>query len=125
MRCKLPQIVSPPPYAMYWLMESPSVRASREAHPARANFEHQYQRAIVLEQKCYTLVTWAILLATLVVGVRLWRRGEPLAALFGVLWVLAFWGVHLVFEIQGRYFLGMYLLLPLWLALMLRAERAR
>ena len=39
--------------------------------------------------------------------------------------MLAFWGVHLVFEIQGRYFLGMYLLLPLWLAMMLRTERTR
>jgi hypothetical protein len=120
MRCKLPQIVSPPPYAVYWLMESPNVRAGREAHPARANIEHQYRRAVAWEQNFYTPLTWAILLATLVVGVHLWRRGEPLAALFGVLWVLAFWGVHLVFEIQGRYFLGMYLLLPLWCALMLR-----
>lgn len=125
MRCKLPQIVNPPPYALYWLMESPNVRAEREAHPARATIEYQYLRATHWERKFYALVTWAILLATIIVAVQLWRRGEPLAALLGVLWVLAFWCVHLVFEIQGRYFLGMYLLLPLWCALMLRTQRGR
>ncbi|MCC8361760.1 hypothetical protein LK996_01515 [Lysobacter sp. A6] len=125
MECKLPQIVSPPSYALYWLMESPNVRAEREAHPARANIELQYRRVAFVEYRVYALIAWAILLATIIVAVHLWRRGEPLVALFGVLWMLAFWGVHLVFEIQGRYFLGMFLLLPLWCALMLRTQRGR
>ena len=40
-------------------------------------------------------------------------RTPSLEGLLPMMWVLAFWAVHAVFEIQGRYFLGMLLVAPL------------
>jgi hypothetical protein len=62
----------------------------------------------------YALAAWAA-----------WRavRRSPLA-LLPVLWVLAFWCVHVVFEVQGRYFASMLLLAPVITALALGRARA-
>lgn len=40
------------------------------------------------------------------------------------LWLLGFWSVHTVFEIQGRYFLGLFVLAPLLCATVMRLVRA-
>lgn len=117
--CKLPQIVSPPPYALYWLIESPNVRKRINASPDRGRLDARYYQALAWERLAYRALTALILLTCLWTSVRLWRNGSPLAAL-PVLWILAFWGVHMVFEIQGRYFLGMFVLAPLLCATLLR-----
>lgn len=119
-RCKLPQIVRPPPYALYWLVESPNIRARIDADPRRDQINARYHRAVWLEQRAYAWLTALILLACLVGGVQAWRRGARLLALLPSLWILSFWVVHAVFEIQGRYFLGMFLIAPMLCALVMR-----
>src|SRR5690606_32091080 len=75
------------------------------------------------EKLAYRWLCVFILLTCAWTARRSLREGGALAWL-PVLWVLAFWSVHTIFEIQGRYFLGMYLLAPLWCALGLRHGRA-
>ncbi|MDO5505780.1 MAG: hypothetical protein Q4F49_05745 [Pseudoxanthomonas suwonensis] len=109
-RCKLPSIFHPPPFALYWLVESPNVRARINVSPQKASIEEAYSRALRFERKIYSLVTLAIMLSVVGTTFLLWRKGSPRLGLLGLLWVLSFWFVHAVFEIQGRYFLGMYML---------------
>jgi hypothetical protein len=124
-RCKLPQIVRPPPYALYWLVESPNIRARIEADPYRDEIEARYRRALDLERRVYGYLTVLILLACITSSVLAWRRGERVLALLPSLWIVSFWMVHLVFEIQGRYFLGMFLIAPMLCALVLRGGPSR
>jgi hypothetical protein len=119
-RCKWPQIVRPPPFALYWLVESPNVRARIEADAMRDEINTRYRQAIRAERILYGWLTAMILLASAVTCALAWRRGGRLLALLPVFWVLSFWIVHLVFEIQGRYFLGMFLIVPILCALVLR-----
>lgn len=123
MACKWPQILRPPPYALYWLVESPNVRARIEASPDRDRLNARYHRAIDLERRAYGLVTALVLLAAAAGAALAWRRGARVLALLPLAWVGAFWGVHLVFEIQGRYFLGLFLLAPMLVGLVLRPAR--
>ena len=37
-----------------------------------------------------------------------------------LLWLVGFWSVHVVFEVQGRYFLGLFVLAPLLCAAVAR-----
>lgn len=126
MRCKLPDIVVPYPYAIYWLVESPNVRANIDASPDRERLQARYLRALGVERRLHGALVALILGSVLVVsGYLAWRREWSLAAV-PVAWVLSFWGVHLVFEIQGRYFLGLLLLAPIICAFVLRhADRMR
>lgn len=117
--CKAPQIVSPPPYALYWLIESPNIRAAIEARADRDAFQARYSQALRWEKRAYRLLVLAILLTCAWTTWHLLRTGGALAWM-PALWIAAFWGVHAVFEIQGRYFLGMFLLAPLLCALVLR-----
>lgn len=123
MACKAPQIVSPPPYALYWLIESPNIRARIDARLDRERFQERYFRILGLEERAYRALTLAILVACVWTTARLLRARAPLAWL-PVLWILAFWAVHTVFEIQGRYFLGTFLLAPLLCGLLLRQSVA-
>ena len=120
MRCKLPDIVVPYPYAVYWLVESPNIRARIDAAPDRNRLQAQYVRALRVERQVHGVLVALILGSVLAVSVWLaWRREWSLAAVPAA-WVLSFWGVHLVFEIQGRYFLGLLLLAPIISAFVLR-----
>lgn len=122
-KCKLPQILRPPPYALYWLVESPNIRARIDADPRRDAINSSYNRALHWERKAYGALTLIILLTTLATCVHVWR-GTPLLGMLGVAWIASFWLVHLIFEIQGRYFLGMFLLAPLICALSTRNVRS-
>lgn len=126
MRCKLPDIVVPYPYAVYWLVESPNVRARIDASPDRERQQARYLRALDVERRLHGALVVLILGSVLVSSVLLARRREWSLAAVPVAWVLSFWGVHLVFEIQGRYFLGLLLLAPIICAFVLRhATRSR
>jgi hypothetical protein len=122
LECKLPQIFMPSPYALYWLVESPSVRAAIDDNPMRNQIDTRYRMALDLEKLGYAALSILILLACLVTAVRLWPP-LPGLALLPVLWVLSYWSVHSVFEIQGRYFMGMLLLAPLLCALVFRNQQ--
>lgn len=122
-RCKIPEIVRPVPYALYWLIESPNVRTAINASPRHASIDAAYEKALKWERRMYRLVTAFILLMVLWVTVHLWRR-LPGMAMLPMLWVLSFWLVHAAFEIQGRYFLGMFVIAPLLCALSYRQAGA-
>lgn len=111
-RCKLPQILRPPPFALYWLVESPNIRARIDAHPGRDLIERQYRRALEIERRAYATISALVLLLAGAGALAAFRRRAPFAAVLPLAWIVAFWLVHLVFEIQGRYFLGMFLLVP-------------
>jgi hypothetical protein len=115
MACKVPQIVAPPPFAWAWLMESPSSGERPQAGTVRA--------VAVAEQLVYRLLTGVFYVLALLVA---WRqRSSGHLRWLPMLWLLAFGLVHLVFEVQGRYFLAMLLLLPVLCALVTRGrERA-
>lgn len=73
-----------------------------------------------LERPIYRAVCLLILLTALGCAYVAAHRRMLLAAMLPLAWVAAFWGVHLVFEIQGRYFLALYLVLPVICALLWR-----
>jgi len=105
--CKVPQIVAPPAFAWSWLMESPS----SSAPPPR----EVMRNVAFVEQLVYRALTAAFYVLAMWVG---WRqRSTGLLGWLPLLWLLAFGLVHLVFEVQGRYFLAMLLLLPVLCAL--------
>jgi hypothetical protein len=120
MACKTPRIVHPDSFAVYWLLQAPSVVAAMEQRHGKDDYARKYVHVHRTEERLYSLLTWVMLAFAFGAAVWSWRRGQPMLALLAVLWVLAFWGVHLVFEIQGRYFLGMYLILPLLCAVGMR-----
>ncbi len=111
--CKLPQIVLPKPFALDWAAGSgtSSVVALAPDLPLRWR---------QIEAWTYLALTLTIYLVTLLPRTRAaltsrhWRW--PFA------WLLAFMVVHGVFEIQGRYFLPLLLLLPVWQLLGLRLD---
>ncbi|MBD9478305.1 hypothetical protein [Pseudoxanthomonas sp. PXM02] len=122
-RCKAPEILSPPPYALYWLIESPNVRAAIDARPDHEQINATYQQALRAERKVYGWARALIILASVWTALVLLRRRNPLGAL-PLLWLVGFWSVHVVFEVQGRYFLGLFVLAPLLCAAVARlAER--
>ncbi|MDO5505283.1 MAG: hypothetical protein Q4F49_03190 [Pseudoxanthomonas suwonensis] len=115
--CKIPGIVRPSPFAVYWLSAAPNVEKARESEA----LEQRFRSAHRFERLLYPAISLLILALAAATTVRLRRRGHPAALyLLPMLWIAAFWSVHLVFEIQPRYFLGMYLLLPLWCLLAMR-----
>lgn len=124
-RCKLPEIVRPPPFATYWLVETPSVRAGIEADPRREEINATYYRILGYERLLYAWLTLAILAMAALTAAVLVHRRSVLEGLLPIAWILSFWLVHLVFEIQGRYFLGMYLLTPLLCMLVLSLAARR
>jgi len=118
-RCKAPEILRPPPYALYWLIESPNVRAAIDARPDREQINARYHRALEVERTVYGWTRTLIILACIWTAFVLLRRRDPLGVL-PLLWLIAFWSVHVVFEVQGRYFLGLFALAPLLCATVIR-----
>ncbi|WP_144899536.1 hypothetical protein [Luteimonas cucumeris] len=120
--CKLPEIFRPGPYALYWLVESPNIRTRIDADPRRTEIDAAYRRALWWESHAYSALTLSILAMAAFTCIAMWRNA-PLLALLPVLWITSFWVVHIVFEIQGRYFLGIFLLVPLLCSIALRVPR--
>jgi hypothetical protein len=112
--CKLPQIVVPGPFALDWA-------AGAGAAPVGALGQALPTGWRRFEAWAYLALTLAIYLVTLLprtrqaLASRQWRW--PFA------WLLAFVAVHGVFEIQGRYFLPLLLLMPVWQMLGQRLDR--
>lgn len=119
-KCKTPNIILPSAYAMYWLIASPNVEAKMGALPAESHWRALVMRLQQAESLLYRPLVGVILLVCFAVPFLYWRRARSLA-LLPVLWLVSFWMVHAVFEIQGRYFLGMLLIAPLVCALVWRS----
>lgn len=112
MACKMPEIGLPPAYALYWLMSSPNVVERRAIAPDAARVQAIHGYAVSIESRLHQLLV-LLILATCAWTVLRTVRKPTLEGLLPTLWILSFWSVHAVFEIQGRYFLGMLLLAPL------------
>ena len=123
--CKAPQVIRPPPFALYWLLEAPNVRAAMDSSPHSTWVEARYQRAMEAERRIYAVLTFRLVAGLFASALLAWRRGGRFLAMLPLAWLLSFWGVHLVFEIQGRYFLGLFLLAPLVSAVALGAASRR
>lgn len=118
-RCKLPHIVRPESFAMSWVLVSPNVAERLEQQPQsrttwlawriHRGLDRLWMSFVLV---CYAFVIWLALQPRVPA---LWRWVPPA-------WLVSFWSVHLVFEIQGRYFLGTFLILPLLAALAWKAR---
>ncbi|MBB1059689.1 hypothetical protein [Marilutibacter spongiae] len=116
MACKSRYIVAPPAFAWGWLYTSPGAEVRlQEASPAIV------PRVGTGEAWANRLLILAVYLSALLTAVR-YARSDMLAWL-PVAWMAAFWAVHLVFEVQGRYFLSMLLLVPVLCALVMGRHR--
>lgn len=118
--CKAPQIVAPPAYAFYWFAEAPNLVSWRDGHPERAGIERLQARVYFLERVAYRALGGLILILAALTALRAVRTRQWAPPLLLSGWVVAFWAVHAVFEIQGRYFLGFYLLIPILCGLLWR-----
>lgn len=115
--CKAPQIVSPPAYALYWFAEAPNLAEWRNQHPDRVDVERFQAKAYAVERRLYRALGMIILLVALATAIKAVRARRWDAPLLLAGWITAFWAVHMVFEIQGRYFVGFYLMLPVLCAM--------
>jgi hypothetical protein len=112
LRCKVPEIVRPPPFALYWLVESPNIRSRTDASAHKSRIDARYHQMLGWERSAYGWSRNLILLACVWIAFTL-RRKAAILAVLPVLWIVSFWCVHAVFEIQGRYFLGMFVVAPI------------
>lgn len=115
--CKLPAIVLPEGFAMGWVLASPNVAPRLTDAEGGDPIRHLWRIAWA-EDRLWRLFALAGYVAAIALAVGGGFAGAmrwvPLA------WLAAFWSVHVVFEIQGRYFLATLALLPLLIALALR-----
>lgn len=108
-RCKARTIALPDAYALSWSLGAPNVESAKSsthlntAAPQLYLWEGRGHRVLLL-------LIYALVLAAVVQSA---RRGKWRQALLPILWLASFWIVHAVFEIQARYFLPLFLVLPL------------
>ncbi|GGK13303.1 hypothetical protein [Luteimonas terricola] len=110
-RCKTPGILMPTAYALSWSLGSPNVveRMEKSSSPEQ---EARVTRLYRAEHRGYLALLVLIYGFALVTAVRRMMRREWTAALLPLLWIASYWAVHAIFEIQARYFLSLFLLLP-------------
>lgn len=110
-RCKVPDIVLPASYALSWSLGAPDVTERINASEHEQQLSALSTRLYRMERLGYGAVLILIYAFTAMVIVRRVRDQRWIAALLPALWVLSYWLVHSIFEIQPRYFLGLFLIL--------------
>lgn len=120
-KCKTRQIVLSEPYAWYWFSEAP---IAKEKLAADAFFAPRMDKVATWYTKTYKATRTLALLLVMVTVVVALRRRALLSAAIPLAWMASFWCVHVALEIQGRYFLGMLLLAPLFCAVVWTGLRA-
>src|SRR5690606_13440379 len=110
--CKMPAIVLPRPYALGWSLGAPDVQARIQASANPARWQAWSARLHGIERVGYLALLAALYCCTGVAVARRSTRRQWLLATLPVAWIASFWLVHAVFEIQPRYFLSLFLLLP-------------
>lgn len=111
--CKIPGILLPSPYSLSWSLGAPNV-------VERLDDPGQLQQLTRWAPQLYRLEFWVyrgllVLIygyVGLVVVLRA-RKRQWAAAALPVFWLVSYWAVHSVFEIQARYFLSLFLVMPL------------
>ncbi len=112
--CKMSHIVLPRAFAWYWLTSAPNAMPATTQRQQRS-----FHRVVLVEfwlHRGLTLVLYAVAL-----GVAIRSRLPAADRMLPLLWLASFVVVHMVFEVQSRYFLAMLLLLPLMSSLGLGA----
>lgn len=121
--CKAPSIALPDAYALSWSLGAPNVRGRLEeggqSSPLRRATPYLYR----LEQLLYLAVILLVYAYAAASIARCGARRQWTAALLPVGWLAAYWLVHAVFEIQPRYFLSLFLTLPIVVALLTRPAK--
>lgn len=110
--CKMPAIVLPRSYALGWSLDAPNVQARIQASANPSRWQAWSAHLHGIERLGYLALLAALYCCTGVAVARWARRRQWLFAALPVAWIASFWLVHAVFEIQPRYFLSLFLLLP-------------
>ena len=110
--CKMPAVVLPRSYALGWSLGAPNVQARIQASADPARWQAWSARLHGIERLGYMALLAALYCFTGVAVARRSTRRQWLFAILPVAWIATFWLVHAVFEIQPRYFLSLFLLLP-------------
>lgn len=110
-RCKVPNIIFPPSYGLSWSLGAPDVVERIDASEHAQSLNTWASRLYRMEHLGYLCLLVLIYAFTVAVIVRRVRDRRWTAALLPALWVVSFWLVHSIFEIQARYFLGLFLVL--------------
>lgn len=108
-RCKARTIALPDAYALSWSLGAPNVASASNRSHLNAAAPHLYP----WEGRGYRVLVLLIYALALAAFMQNARSGKWRQALLPILWLASFWIVHAVFEIQARYFLPMFLVLPL------------
>ena len=112
-QCKSGAIALPGAYALSWSLGSPNVAERFSAQGEDRHLQAAAPYLYRVEHLGYYALTLLIYAAALIASVQRARQHRWLWALLPVLWVASFWLVHSVFEIQARYFLSLFVVLPL------------
>src|SRR5690606_22025933 len=110
--CKMPAVVLPRSYALGWSLAAPNVQARIQASADPGRWQAWSARLHGVERLGYLALLAALYCCAGVAVARRSTRRQWLLATLPVAWIASFWLVHAVFEIQPRYFLSLFLLLP-------------
>ena len=107
--CKSGRIFFFEPFALYWLqssrMEQQGGGASEAAWQRLERWQPAYDRFFSVVRGAL----WVYLIGFVAFSI---ARRNLLGAVLPAVWIIAYWCVHSVLEVQGRYFLGMAWLIP-------------
>lgn len=111
-KCKVPVILLPPPYALSWSLGAPNVTERVNSAEDAVQLDRRTTRAYRIEHWGYRGLLLLIYSYAIVVVLQRARSKRWMAALIPLFWIASYWAVHSVFEIQARYFLSLFLALP-------------
>lgn len=113
-RCKATGILLPTAYALSWSMGAPSVAERVERDELNHNLRSWMHLMYRGEHYAYLLLLLSIYGIFFIALYRDILKKNVTSAIGLLSWIAAFWSVHLVFEIQARYFLPLFLTLPIF-----------
>ncbi|MCE7032796.1 hypothetical protein LY625_09260 [Lysobacter sp. GX 14042] len=113
MRCKAGMIVFPEAYALSWSLGAPDVVDRLAAVDGDTHLQATAAYLYRIEDLGYRVLLVLIYAFALAAVVRSARKGQWLPAMLPLFWLASFWLVHAIFEIQARYFLSLFVVLPL------------
>jgi len=107
--CKTGRILGYEPFAWYWLQNGRGARRDDELGEARWQWLDRWAPAYDRYFAVVRSLGWACLACFVLLSV---HRRHLLGIVLPLAWIFSYWAVHAVFEVQGRYFLGMAWLAP-------------
>jgi len=111
--CKAPSIGLPSSFALSWSLGGPLASDGDPSLQHRLKSGAWPEALFRIEGWTYRALVVLIYLHAATMVVRHLGRRRWFPVILPVAWLASYWIVHAVFEIQGRYFLSLFLLLPL------------